>query len=247
MIISVINGGLGNQMLQYAAGRTLADELKTDLYLDLNWYNNIGNNTKRKFLLNELQTRYKTDIDFSYGNYYESSPYYKKIEVSGNARLHGYFFSYKYHNEKVYQDFISKDIDIYHKLDYKNTVAIHFRRTDKINSIKHYALDIEYYHKAMELVESKIKNPVYLVFGDDLDLVSKSLKSKHKMSFINHNEIIDLTLQSKCEHNIIANSSFSWWAALLNKNKDKIVIAPEIFYRNEKNNYDIYPKEWSLI
>jgi hypothetical protein len=110
----------------------------------------------------------------------------------------------------------------------------------------------EYYNKALEIVENKINNPVYFVFSDDMEWVKANFSTKQETIFIDFNDAStnfeDLKLMTSCKHNIIANSSFSWWGAWLNKNPDKIVIAPKRWFNDDSiNTNDIIPTNWVKI
>ena len=108
-----------------------------------------------------------------------------------------------------------------------------------------------YYTKAIEYVESKITKPFYYVFSDDIDWCKSNLclpKGRHSFVDINKNEnsYLDMYLMSQCNHNIIANSSFSWWGAWLNSNDDKIVIAPDRWFQDGYSG-DIVPDNWVKV
>lgn len=146
--------------------------------------------------------------------------------------------------EKV-SDIIKKD---------KNSISMHIRRGDYVTDAKtnkhHGVLTIEYYKEALNILN--IKSPKICVFSDDIDWVAKNFRflpkdtyfvSKHKFS--SAQEII---LMSLCKYNIIANSSFSWWGAWLNENKDKKVIAPKKWTQSILFvNPEITPKDWYRI
>lgn len=134
-----------------------------------------------------------------------------------------------------------------------NSVSIHVRRGDYILNEKtnfvHGACDIDYYKNAMHYIEARINNPEYYIFSDEIEWAEKHLPVKGKKIFINHNNGIDsfndMRLMSLCRHNIIANSSFSWWGAWLNMNKNKIVISPKRWFRNENiRKKGIVPDSW---
>ena len=98
-------------------------------------------------------------------------------------------------------------------------------------------------------IKEKVENPVFYVFSDDPDWAKNNLGIE--ATFVSHNSgddsWQDMYLMSKCTHNIIANSSFSFWGAMLNKNENKIVIAPKKWFNDndiEKSTKDIYPENW---
>lgn len=89
-----------------------------------------------------------------------------------------------------------------------------------------------------------------LVFSDDISWAKENLNLENSQ-FINHNQgkqaYKDLYLMSNCAHNIIANSSFSWWGAWLNINPEKIVIAPKAWFKVNKDTSDLIPSEWKRM
>ena len=142
---------------------------------------------------------------------------------------------------------------ILNQIKSSNSVSIHIRRGDylsiKNNASKFRALELDYYKNAMSILENKMENITYFVFSDDINWVKENLKTHAKTIFINHNKgkssYIDMQLMSNCQHNIIANSTFSWWAAWLNANKNKIVVAPKTWFLiDELNQNDIVPISW---
>ena len=137
-----------------------------------------------------------------------------------------------------------------------NSVSLHVRRgdyvTSKLTNEIHGTCSLDYYQKAVSMIESKIKNPVFYLFSDDIPWV------KDNFSFIENKKFIQLDdetpphdeihLMSLCDHNIIANSSFSWWGAWLNNNKEKIVIAPFKWFNDKSFDVtDLNPKSWLCL
>jgi hypothetical protein len=107
----------------------------------------------------------------------------------------------------------------------------------------------DYYINAKSEIEKNIIDPHYFIFSNDMDWVKENLEFStvtYVEDNVGQNSWLDLYLMSKCKNNIIANSSFSWWSAWLNKNKDKIVICPSKFSNNDINS-DVYPKSWHKI
>jgi Glycosyl transferase family 11 len=139
------------------------------------------------------------------------------------------------------------------KINNCDSVSIHIRRGDYLHSQwknAHAVInDISYYNKAANHIEQKIKNPHYFIFSDDIQWVKENLKLSN-CTYVDHNKgknsYIDMYLMSLCKHNIIANSTFSWWGAWLNKHENKIVIIPEPWL-NTESCPGIYPSEWEKM
>lgn len=138
-------------------------------------------------------------------------------------------------------------------------VGIHIRRGDYIElgpqaTSIHGPLDPQYYDTAIAIIEKKINNPHLFIFSDDISWAKKSLHFKHTVSYVDHNDentgFEDLYLMSQCKHNIIANSTFSWWGAWLNHNPSKIIIAPNQWFRTTEMNKltdNLMPDSWIKI
>ena len=112
-----------------------------------------------------------------------------------------------------------------YEIENSNSVSVHIRKGDYINS-KMINLTIDYYKIAKSIIESKINNPKYLIFTDDKEAISDYLKIfGNSLVIVEGNQgnknYRDMQLMSMCKHNIIANSTFSFWGAYLNKNSKK--------------------------
>lgn len=134
-----------------------------------------------------------------------------------------------------------------------NSVSLHLRRGDYlVRKEGSYALSLAYYHAAIQKVQEGGSNFSFFIFSDDIDFARKNLPHNIRAIFVDHNNAWtgyeDLRLMSACMHNIIANSSFSWWAAWLNPNREKTVIAPR-YWLCKSNSYfpDLFPPSWTLI
>lgn len=183
-----------------------------------------------------------------------------------NKYLVGYWQNEKYFydiREELIKEFDFSKINLSYKnkeiLDEvsKDTscAAIHVRGGDYLNNINASTYGNictnEYYHKACEYLENKYGINKYYLFTNDLEWVKNSIfLDWKKVKTVNWNTeddgIIDMYLMSRCSHNIIANSSFSWWGAWLNKYSDKVVIAPDKWENNCINN-SVIPENWLKI
>lgn len=111
------------------------------------------------------------------------------------------------------------------------TVSLHIRRGDYVrNPSLGTVCDKEYYRRAICYMKEKLASPLFVVFSDEIEWCRSELAGIHA-EFADWNvgsdSWADMQLMSKCSHNIIANSTFSWWGAWLNKNPEKIVLCPE--------------------
>lgn len=133
-----------------------------------------------------------------------------------------------------------------------NSVSLHVRRGDyvanKKNQLIYCACSLDYYQAAIQYISAHVENPNFFIFSDDLAWVKSSLKMDFPCQYVDHNQgaesYNDMRLMSLCKHNIIANSSFSWWGAWLNMNPDKIVIAPKKWFFKEIYTKDLIPQGW---
>ena len=117
-----------------------------------------------------------------------------------------------------------------------------------MNSIYHQC-DLKYYSQAINFIKTKIKNPKFILFTDDRQWSKKNFIRTFpfiKLSNIRNSEVDDMHEMSLCEHNIISNSTFSWWGAWLNSNKKKIVIYPSKWFKNKKIP-EIFDYNWYKI
>jgi hypothetical protein len=112
-------------------------------------------------------------------------------------------------------------------------------------------LGSDYYKKAIGEISKKISDPHFFVFSDDIEWCKENLKIEFPTEYIGNDTAgyknsRHLQLMSLCKHNIIANSSFSWWGAWLNNNPEKIVIAPKDWFINQDEN-DLVPRVWKKV
>lgn len=141
--------------------------------------------------------------------------------------------------------------ELIEKIDSVNSVSLHVRRTDYVNNASvnsfHGTCSIEYYQKAIEIIAERNPSIELFVFSDDIDWCKENMKFDHLVHFVSHNtgknSFEDMRLMSRCKHNIMANSSFSWWGSWLNRNSSKVVIAPSRWYNSEEVFWeDVYPE-----
>ena len=178
--------------------------------------------------------------------------------------IEGYWQSYKYFDGirgQILNDFnlitppSGLNEEIASEISKNNSVSIHVRRGDYVANAHtnsyHGTCDLEYYQNAIREIEGVVAEPVYFIFSDDLDWVRQNLKISKKAIFVGHNKgndsHFDMHLMSLCKHNIIANSSFSWWGAWLNKNPSKLVIAPRRWFAINQDSADLVPSAWVRI
>jgi hypothetical protein len=135
----------------------------------------------------------------------------------------------------------------------KNPVCIHIRRSDYVTNPTtnryHGVLPIDYYHSGIELLEHTTRDPHFFIFSDDMEAVRGRLYFKSPVTYFMHNtsqkDYEDFRLMCSCRHFIIANSSFSWWAAYLSKGQDKTILAPSRWFSGiPYNPKDRIPDSW---
>jgi len=183
------------------------------------------------------------------------------FEQKGDIYFDGYWQNHLYFNDIskiISTSFIFKNIlderneDLLRYIkNEKSSISIHVRRGDYLKSNLYKGLcDLDYYRNAIKYIINKLDNPVFFVFSNDIDWCKDNLMdllNAFPTTFVSWNDgknsYIDMQLMSCCKCNIIANSSFSWWAAWLNSFCDKIVIAPTKWINRSKSE-NIIPDEW---
>lgn len=139
-----------------------------------------------------------------------------------------------------------------------NSVSVHIRRGDYIGNSSFIDLCIgDYYPDAFQYITRNVENPVFYIFSDNAGWCRQNLKwlKDYQHIFVMGNKgnenYKDMQLMSLCRYNIIANSTFSWWGAWLNRNAEKIVICPQKLFHDEKKNEKIilefYPESWAKL
>lgn len=261
MIVIKLMGGLGNQIFQWAFGKSLSQKFGMKFYLDLSSYNVQENITFRYFSLNKFPNLKYEIIDMEKHNIenfiiIKESEYNEdfKIDKNKNYYFDGYWQSENYFieiSEEIKKElqpneiFLSK-IEKFPYFDHKK-VSIHIRRTDYLTSNGYHPVQpIEYYENALKLIKNF--SHIY-VFSDDIEWCKNNLEFENITFVESFDDVEDIWIMSFCDNNIIANSSFSWWGAWINKNIEKQVIAPKLWFGDstkEKTN-KIIPESWIQI
>jgi hypothetical protein len=238
-------GGLGNQLFQYAFGKAQKQCGITVLY-DSSWYNKIRN-PLRPLLLDKFKINLEMANSTQYFRIITEKGFESKKIFDVGFKYTGYWQSPLYHYE-IYSE-LQKEIQLkeeYYTSEYSelkkiiiksNSVSVHVRRGDYLNKENHHVLPLEYYKKALKLIQSLKGDCKVFVFSDDIFWCKKQFSDVY---FVQLNDYLEFELMRFCTHNIIANSTFSWWAAYLNENTNKTVIAPKrwVVKAEDQNNID---------
>ena len=211
-------------------------------------------------IANTLGNRMFREKEFSFNK--------KFLSISDDTYIKGYFQSDKYFNaieESIKKEFsLSSPLSSRHdetiqKIRDSHSVSVHIRRGDYVSSLKasefHGNLGMPYYrHAATTIADKTTAKLHFFIFSDDIEWARKNLTLDYPTTFIEggneancHEEMY---LMSLCKHNIIANSTFSWWGAWLNNNAEKMVIAPENWFAKPEDNsktQDRCPESWLQI
>lgn len=129
-----------------------------------------------------------------------------------------------------------------------DSVSIHVRRGDYLTHKYLPACTMSYYQKAMLVFTKEAGNTKFFIFTDDVAWCRENFTGPQYVIVTGNQHFEDLYLMSNCRHNIIANSTFSWWGAWLNSNPGKIVVAPEVWHTKQVNKAsDLLPANWIKI
>jgi Glycosyl transferase family 11 len=184
------------------------------------------------------------------------------LKAPKNSLLIGYWQTEKYFlpiEEIIKKEFTFKPFSegmnkyLAEEIRASNSVSLHVRRGDYVHDAVtnqvHGICSPEYYYKAIEVIRQDVNEIKLFIFSDDMEWVKAQMKFDVPVTYIENNigemSYADMQLMSLCKHNIIANSSFSWWGAWLNYNPDKKVIAPIRWFNDETiNTQDLIPGGW---
>lgn len=270
------DGGLGNQMFEYAFYLSLRDKCPLALYgfdtyasdtahngyeLDKIFHIDSHRERNRHAILRKLERHH--DVDFTevkennyliydayafnnlrqphvYNGFWQSEKYFMGIE----ERVRKCFrFREEWLSDKTRQ--MAKELR-----ESKNAISLHVRRGDYVRIGNTKTFGIEYYDAAVKMMRKKFNSGKLVAFSDDPEWTKKNLPYKD-MVVIDWNtgkdSWQDMYLMSQCTHNIIANSSFSWWGAWLNEHLDKQVIAPRKWMKDEPEGSNIIPQSWARL
>ena len=284
-----LNGGIGNQLFGYTAGRAFSKVNNTGVSFDLsdigkgfsshdssiqtlslnfeiapskNKIQMFGNRVLNK--LDRVAHKYTSKRLMSFTTYRSheigfDSTFLNKRKI---RNVHGYFQSWKY-LESAYESFPPKEFTLREPskwfLDNRdlaiaaNPIIIHVRRGDYNKLVDTYGLLSSDYYKAALLTVRKLlaDNPIW-IFSDDIDEAKKSLSAQLPIDTrwvnppLGNNPVESLVLMSLGAANIIANSTFSWWGAILNRDS-AVTVAPQKWFRGMTDPKDLYPPHWIQV
>ncbi len=308
MIITRLEGGLGNQLFQYALGLKLSRLHGVELKLDCECYRRDGS---RKFVLDQFPIR---ATQAALGDIWKACPSEAATRVLLKLRpsrlahalasrlhspyrfdgfhpvdslpplMHGkvvrercYHFDSEvlrspngsaligfWHSERYFRDVrpelladlrvLPRGGEMAQKVAECESVSLHVRRTDMLKDSRYTATTLRYCHRAMEFFRQKLDRPQFFVFSDDPVWVRENLAASpdvHMVSPVKGGDAVEeFRLMSQCRHQILAASTFSWWAAWLNDRAEKIVVAPSAsvwFRQTNCDTRDLLPAEWMQI
>jgi len=294
MILIRLNGGLGNQLFQYAMGRRASIKANLPLYLDTEKYDTC---TLRKYSLAPFNIaaqiatkedkqrlhiyRKKDPIALLHALLDKIRPLHKRrIIREPNFRFQPQLLQLRtpayldgdWQTPKYFQDITESlryDLTLKNPLDPQNqeftqtiqntpdSISLHIRRGDLANDPHthqtHGTLSLDYYQHALQQLLPHLNTPHIYLFSDDPTWAKANLKTPDiPLTPIDHNppqlDYADLYLMSLCQHHIIANSTFSWWAAWLSPNPNKKIHYPQTWFRAQHHNTtDLFPNSWTPI
>ncbi len=258
MIITRLLGGLGNQMFEYAMGLGIAREKSTNYKMNLrafketripyglNHFNISSKVANRLEILLVKKLSPKNYLDESYWLNYENW-----VDWMGDKKFRDIEDTIKqeFTLKKEHWDELEKNNgSIIKEMNEYNSVSVHIRRTDYFDKENCIVLGQKYYEEAMGFLKKTINNPKYFFFSDDMEWAKKTFSHLPDSHFLSNRDYEDIVLMSLCKHNIIANSTFSWWSAWLNKNPNKIVITPSKWFVKSYNvESSLNIKGWTVI
>ena len=258
MITCNLKGRLGNQLFQIATTHALAIDNNDRCVFPLGIEGATPNIYERTFYANTILRNIVYGYDFSWVRSIHREPgfHYSKINYQDGMLLDGYFQSEKYfahQRDEVVKlfspsEYVTNRVNRYSGIiNFDDCVAVHVRRGDYVklsNVHTNLAEKSSYYENALNIFADKKK----IFFSDDIQWCKQKFGDQH-IYIDNENDVVELFLFSRISSKIIANSSFSWWAAWLGNFEDKVIAPKQWFGPNNShlNTEDVIPERWERI
>ncbi|MCR4338817.1 MAG: alpha-1,2-fucosyltransferase [Gemmatimonadaceae bacterium] len=268
MIAIRLIGGLGNQCFQYAVGRHLAEIHQTELKIDLTAYDEYK---LHAYSLEPFRIRASVASPEDVAGLTEVKEKHLHFDADilrlpDGVYLRGYWPTELYFRDidDVVRDELTvaspptgRDKELADMMASQESVSVHIRRADYLPNT--YAeqicetCDASYYDRCVSEVAKRFERPHFFVLSDDKEWMREHFKLPYALTFVDHNgpdrNYQDLRLMSLCKHNIIANSTFSWWGAWLNRNPEKVVFGPQKWFTDKarSSSKDVIPSSWVRI
>lgn len=256
-----IGSQLGSQMSQYASLFSISQKTKHEIMFNEENLN-LGKGIKilKPFNLkcsiktknkNEQYNKFILDEKILLDKQVFHLSSEKNWDIAGLFHTFAYWHDYK---QEILKEFQFKSEIIEKAKNYLSSISetkvtIHFRRTDYLY-LSSLNLTADYYRQAISILAERIGDFKLIVFSDDIEWCKQHVKYNNIIYCENFLNYEDMCIMSLCDHNIIANSSFSWWGAYLNQNLNKIVICPNKYANDPKIDYmngQYFPREWIAI
>jgi hypothetical protein len=273
-VIVKLQGGLGNQMFQYAFGHRISKITQKQLILDLSFLNrrDLGSDfTYRNYDLDiffldspTIVNGFNEDYDLIEESFNPNITERElNIFVDGvlsnkneNIYLDGYWASPKYfgdYNFRFKNNVLDISQELLYKIQQEDSVMLNVRRTDFLNNDFHGVLDKKYIMKGVNKIKSFLKNPKFYIFSDDINWCIEHLNDIPNSFIVDHEHKGDkfsnyLLLMSECKHFVIPNSTFAWWSAFMSKNNNKKVLYPKTWLNglNSECKMLYYGLDWQI-
>ncbi|MDE7334084.1 MAG: alpha-1,2-fucosyltransferase [Lachnospiraceae bacterium] len=191
---------------------------------------------KYQFFQEKLIMHYDADV------YNQTKPCF----FSGFWQTPQYFeeFYEELKKEFTRKEAVSQQAEKYQKqMEQGTSVAMHIRRTDYVRQEGNVTIPFDFYEEALRGMEKQLGAFRLFIFTDDKQFVKEYFKIREYVLVEGLCDLDEFEIMRQCNHHIVANSTFSWWAAYLGENKGGIVYAPCTGIWSE----EFYPKEWILI
>lgn len=283
MIITKLNGGLGNQLFEYACARNLQLKYNDQMRLDIEGFKRsprhysleyfylsdnvsvLPEKESKSLLFLQAVSKWNRNLAFSlgpfFGAYIWKSSNYRPLNISDTKGrtlyLYGYWQSEKYFEENKEQIFKELKVktpipevckDLLKDIKKPNSVCVHIRRGDYVDcGFLH--CDETYYNKGLDYIQNKHGDSNAIIFSDDIAWVKDNMKFHVPATYVELDipDYETLRMMYLCKHFVMSNSSFSWWAQYLSENPEKIVIAPEYWLPENKDNKSMYLDNWVVL